>query len=119
MKKQFCRFISGMAVTILALAPLTARAEAYCTAIVTQAYTDASGHVTIYAPWRNDWTTLCNLNSPWKGVEPATCFGWFSVVNTAIVNGKSIKLFYADAQTNCATMPTYGYAPAPGYVMLT
>lgn len=118
MTKQVCKVISAMAATILAFAPLTARADAYCSAIVTLAYTDAGGHVTIYAPWRGGWTTLCNLNSAWKGVEPSTCFGWFSVVNTAVVNGKNIKLFYADAQANCATMPTYGDAPAPAYVML-
>lgn len=101
------------------LIPLSTQASINCAGVLTKAFTDSTGNVIIYAPWRGEWTQICNLNSTWSGVEPATCFGWFSVVNTAIFNGKSINIYYTHAQADCTTLAVYGNSQPPGYVMLT
>lgn len=113
------RIFSAIVVSCASFNPTLARADVYCSGSINQTYTDVSGNVVIYAPWRGDWTAICNLNYDWKAVKPATCFGWFSSVSTALVNGKGIIIYYTGSQVNCTTLQTYAESPAPFYIRLT
>lgn len=75
------------------------------------------GAVLVLTAWRNDFMQICNLTVIWKGVAPATCFAWMSQIAGAISAGKRTGFWYDGTEANfCATIPTYGSAPAPVYV---
>lgn len=97
-----------------------AHAAAYCSGGIYEAVTYDSGDIMILSAWRNDWTVVCNLNTPRGTISPSTCFAWFAQVQTAITAKKPMGIyFYTIEQSQCATMPTYGAAPTPGYVRTT
>jgi len=105
----------------LALAfPSNASATAWCSGPITNTLTYSNGTVMILSSWRSGWTQICNVKEEWKGVAPEVCYVWFSHVSSAITEDKSMTVYYTGIQqSECATMPTYGGAPAPAYVMLT
>lgn len=88
--------------------------------VITRVLTYSDGRVMIFAPWRNDFTDICNLQTTRNGVTPNTCFGWFSKISTAVAQQKKISIYYLTASgvTTCATIPTYASSPAPGYIEL-
>ncbi len=111
--------IGIFAAAALAATPVPVQATAYCSGFVTNVLTYSSGEVMIDGPWRSDWTSICNVNQEWKGVPPQTCYLWFSNISSSITENKSVNVYYpALEQAECATMPTYGNSPAPGYIML-
>ena len=71
----------------------------------------------INTSYRNDFTSICNINQVWNGVEPMTCALWFSTVKTAQSQNKLIKTYYFNF-SSCDALPTYDLSQSPGYVML-
>ena len=97
------------------LASSPARADVTCAFVPPTAHVMAAGDVLISNG--QDYFQVCNLRATWKGVEAATCFAWFSTINTAVVEKKAVILWYAGLNV-CSAVPTYSNAPAPLYVML-
>lgn len=111
------RVLPTLALGLLTI-PSTALADAYCSSTVpAQTLTYSNGRVTIFAPWRQDYTDICNTNVSWKGISTTTCLVWFAQVNNAQISGKGLIVYYAGiSQSECATMPLYDNAPAPLFI---
>lgn len=73
------------------------------------------GNVNILHTGRNDYTVICNLATPYQGVAITTCAMWTSMLQNIKENGGTAN-FYFDGTGTCATLPTYGSAPAPVYI---
>jgi len=114
--KKLIAIIGGITVLVL---PMNVNATAWCSGNITNSYTTSAGEVVIRSTWRNEYSSICNVKQDWKGVSPEVCYVWFSHVSNAITENKPVIVYYPSIdQTECATMPTYSGAPAPGYVML-
>ncbi|MEO9599791.1 hypothetical protein [Parasphingorhabdus sp.] len=115
MKKSI---LTALAAGVLIL-PSSANANAFCSGTVTHTLTYVNGGVMIRSTWRNNWTQICNVKEEWKGVTPEVCYIWFSHASSAVTENKPLTVHYLGLdQAECATMPTYGGAPAPYYVLL-
>ncbi|MEM9102340.1 MAG: hypothetical protein AAGB12_08445 [Pseudomonadota bacterium] len=77
-----------------------------------------NGNVSVYHTGRNLWTFICNLNGEWKNVNTVTCAMWTSMLQNIQQNNQE-ALFYYSGEGSCATLPTYGDAPAPSYIGTT
>lgn len=75
----------------------------------------ADGSVNVLHDGRNDFTIICNLKGTWKGVDTVTCAMWVSMLQSTQNNDKQ-AVFYYGGSGSCATLPTYGGAPAPVYI---
>lgn len=108
----------GAMVGALAFFAQPAHGEVYCVGPVSESLVTEGGSVLIYSSWRNDWTTVCNLNSARGNVSPQVCFSWFSAIQTAVTQRRNLGLYYLTPtdQSFCNTMPTYDNAPTPYYV---
>jgi hypothetical protein len=100
-----------------AMALSDARADTYCSGSSLEHLVLNEGTLAIRSSWRNDWTYLCNMQAPWKGVAVESCYSWFAMVASAKVHNKQIGVYYVGDVT-CATIGTYGNAPAPHYVRM-
>ncbi len=120
------RFITKRLVTrVLALAVAYSlampvySAPIYCRGKVNNTYIDATGTITIYGTWRADYTQLCNTKVVYIGIDPTTCFTWFSIALASQTKGLDVIASYDHASAPaCNTLPTYGFTPAPRYFML-
>jgi len=72
-----------------------------------------SGNVTSGATGSWNWVTICNANSVLNSVSPAVCGNWYAALLSAQATGKTIHIYYDDANNNgiadCATFP--GWVP--------
>lgn len=102
---------------VLAAAAAPARADSSCTGSVLEHLVYNDGTLMIRSNWRNDWTSLCSMQAPWKGVSTEACFAWFGLVTTARTHAKPVVIYYAGSFT-CPSLGTYGNAPAPLYVRM-
>ena len=105
----------------LCVALLTAstgvRAELYCEGKVQRVLIYGNGDLMILTDHRGDWTTICNVETARAGVSTNTCKSWQASLNIALTADKMVTIYYSDAALkSCGTLPTYGAAPAPGYV---
>ncbi len=118
--------VIARAALILATAAFSTAAFAapqWCTGTIAQLWIDAGGNVMAYPSWRADHVRICNVNdsvttSNGIPVTPTTCLGWAALLRSAIQNQKATIIYYNEAPT-CSSLPTYGSAPVPYYVMLT
>ena len=102
------------------ISPMTAKAEAYCSGLTSEAIAYSNGDVMVLTTWRGDWITICNLNNTRNGVTPQTCFAWFSTINSSILYNKAVGYYFTGIDPSaCATIATYVNAPVPYYVRLT
>ena len=104
----------------LLASPQVAFADAFCgPSVITRSLIYIDGSVKIWAPWRNDYITVCNLKTNWKSVDPQLCWSWYTKIDNAVSKGNKIAIYYGGiTQAECAAMPTYDGAPAPLYVEL-
>jgi hypothetical protein len=114
---RLSKLVALLGVAAFATSPGVRAAELYCTGLVSEHLVYADGTLMVSTTWLTGWTYLCNLQSPWKGVSTEACFSWFSLVTAARTNNKPVGLYYDSTQT-CATLPSYGNAPAPIYVRM-
>lgn len=89
----------------------------WCKGTITNVYLTSNGELVIRGDWRHQHTTLCGLESEWKGVSTEACKGWLSLSMAAKVSNANVIVYYEDVNS-CADIPAYGAAPSPGYVML-
>ena len=109
------KFVCALA---LALSLPAYGAPQWCTGRIAHYLTWANGDVSMLPTWRQDYVTICNLQSSYKGVEPSVCVSWFALLQSAVTSGRISYTHYQDAPA-CNAIPTYGNAPTPAYVLLT
>jgi hypothetical protein len=107
-------FRAGLLLAFAAGSAETARADAYCSGTVQQYYVQYDGMLVIRSSWRNDWTALCSVQTPWRNVSTEACYTWVGTVTTAKVNNKTVGAYYVGSY-DCTTLATYESAPAPLY----
>jgi hypothetical protein len=105
-----------LSATALAFAGPLSAAPLWCDGTLGQTYITNTGQFLLSGSWRNDITMICDLNQSWNGIAPETCAFWYSLLVSAKTNNKPARVYY-DTSYTCATLPTYGSSPAPGYVM--
>ena len=88
-----------------------------CVGTLNISYMTRNGDVLVRGTWRNDITQICNLKTEWKGITPDICAGWKAMLDAAVTLGRTVSIYYSP-DVNCATIPYYGDAPSPYYVML-
>lgn len=99
----------------LLLLSMPSQAAFHCTVDVVRVLVYAGGNVNVLHSGRDDYTVICNLNSPQNGVAVTTCAMWTSMLqNIKKANGKAI--FYYSGTGTCADIATYGSAPTPVYI---
>jgi hypothetical protein len=94
-----------------------ARADVFCSGPVFEHLVYSDGTLMIRASWRGDWTVICGLQSPWKGVATEVCFSWFALVTSAKVHNKQMGIYYA-GDVPCNALGSYSSAPMPAYVRM-
>jgi hypothetical protein len=111
--------VSHLAVACLLFisASSAARADVYCTGNILDHLVFNEGTLMIRGSWRNDWTYLCSMQTPWKGVATEACFTWFGLLTAARTHNKSIGIYYS-GDTPCSALANHGGAPAPLYVRM-
>lgn len=108
----------GIFFAALALGLTTnAAANVQCVGTVNSSYVLTDGTVRIVASWRNDHTTICDMNTDWNGITPDVCLAWLAKIDAAVSLNKSLVVHYYTA-SDCATLPVYGSSVAPNFVML-
>ena len=77
-----------------------------------------SGLINVLHSGRGDYTGICNLNGDYMGVSATTCAMWTSMLLQLKKDGKKANFYYdtTPQYNSCATLPTYGSAPAPVYI---
>jgi hypothetical protein len=98
-----------------ALLPLHAVAEYECNAKIQNVLIYKEGLVNVLHSGRGDYTVVCSLAADHGGVSPSTCAMW-AVMLQAIKKKNGTANFYFTGTGSCATLPTYGSAPAPVYI---
>jgi hypothetical protein len=118
-RKEKMKKLAATFVTIASMFALATPAHAvgYCTGTISVVYNYSNGDVMFTSSWRSNLTKVCNLEQVWKGINPQTCWSWFAVAQTAVTESRNVIVYYPSlaSSADCATMPTYGSAPAPGY----
>ena len=103
--------------SLLATSASVAQAQQWCGTKVRDQYINSSGDLVVYASIRNDYLQVCNLNTTWKSVTPQTCAGWYGLIKSAVSRNASMTFLYNES-TPCTSIPRYGDAPVPIYIML-
>lgn len=104
-------------VILLSFFAVQAQAAQWCNTNVSNLIVYGDGNVVVAASVRGDYLQVCNINQEWKGVTPPTCASWLGLIRSGVSRAASM-IFYYNEDTACTAIPTYGSAPAPGYVML-
>lgn len=112
--------VAAVALSLSLLIGGTARAnEIWCSGTVANVLMYKNGQLMVVPSFRNDYLTVCNVQSTWNEVDSTVCWGWYSTLMAAKKAGKTVTIFYSDpAATACSTLATYGSSPAPAYVMI-
>jgi hypothetical protein len=93
------------------------QAQQWCSSTVSQTWMWRDGGLYLLAGFRGDHLQVCNINETWKGITPATCASWQGMIRSAVARKTSMLFYYAEP-TPCASIPTYGNAPSPSYIMM-
>jgi hypothetical protein len=112
--KSSLKFVFLAAISLLVSAESRAT---HCYGTIKALYVDASSNVLILPSFRNDWVQICNSQSAWSGIDPGTCKIWIGLATTLRVTQEQAVVYYSSASLACDTIPSYGEAPAPGYIM--
>jgi hypothetical protein len=108
---------TAIAASIFALSAQISAAPQWCTFTIDRVWTDASGGVLAFPKERGDHLLFCNLTQEHKGVKPQTCKSWNQLLTLATLTKKKVIIHYPDIAA-CESIPHYGTAPIPTYIML-
>ena len=97
----------------------TSMAYHFCKGTIIDVWLDEYGKLYINGSWRNGHTQICDIDSIWNGMSVEVCKGWLSLSTAAQISKADVIVRYDDEDTeSCSTLPTYGNAPKPNYIML-
>jgi hypothetical protein len=112
MKNKFLRLFV-LSTSLLVSQQAAAAYECYVKVVNVLVYAD--GSVNVLHTGRNDYTVVCNLNTDRQGVSPTTCAVWFALLESVKKRNGTANIYF-NGNESCATLPTYGSAPAPVYI---
>jgi hypothetical protein len=116
------RAFFGVTFIALLLMPLVASADdaIWCEGTIGGVFVTGDGSVQVSPSWRNDWVQVCSLEANYKGgVTPKVCSAWLASLLLANETQQRTTIRYdGQGSMTCATVPNYGGAPPPSYVML-
>ena len=94
---------------------LSAGAHAYisCSGTLSGVLMYANGNVMIQGTWRNDWTTICNTQTDWGGIDTSACVAWYGAAVKTSQSHITVGIYYNGDAYTCANLPTYGSTPPP------
>jgi hypothetical protein len=101
-----------------AVLPQPALADADCIGTITNTAVFGDGAVVVRGTWRSDYTQVCNVKTEWKGITPDVCSSWKAMIDAGLSLSRQVRVYYPGSSWVCSTLPTYGDAPAPQYLML-
>jgi hypothetical protein len=113
--KAVAKLVATGALGGLLVLPGVARASAYCTGVPVEINTHSDGTVMLFATWRNDWISVCNIDRIRDGVTPTMCMTWAAQLVTAASQGKMVGFYYENA-SNCTSIANFANSPAPTYI---
>jgi hypothetical protein len=114
MFKTACRMLA-LAISLTLATPVFA-AQIWCTGTLVAVYIDNNGGVFLRGAWHQNYQQICQINQTWKGIAPETCAFWAGLMATSKTHDKTVIVSY-DTTYTCASLPNYGDAIAPIYVM--
>ena len=100
---------------VLGTLPLSSFANFDCSTKILHVLVYADGSVNMFTAVRNDYTYVCNIETPRLGIQTTTCAIWTAALFEARKNNSNIALYYS-GDGSCATLPTYSNSPAPVYL---
>ena len=109
------KLILSAALTLLLVSLSTAYAEYYCSGAVSHVSIAQNGRVSVISTEifpDGEGRDVCNLYTPFKGVQTATCRGWLAILMAAQISKEPVTLCYIDTYT-CSTQPTWDSASVP------
>ena len=95
----------------------SASSSKWCKGNIKDVWVQNNGLAYIHGDWRGNHTTICSVTSTWKGVKPETCTVWLGIAQQAHATQTGVVLRYKNI-SSCKTIPIFGNAPAPDYIML-
>ncbi len=104
------------ALVLLHFSP-AARADQWCQGLIRHVLTDASGNVMAVPSFRGDWVQVCSISAAWKGISVDICKSWLGTLTALSLTQRTTTMFYS-GDTACNAIPSYGSAPAPGYIAI-
>lgn len=107
-----------IAVFLLCVMSFKATSAFFCEVEVQKVLIYSNGYVNIFHSGRNDFTYICNLNSPYKEVSVTTCAMWTAFLQNVQQN-QNKAVFYYKGSGSCESLATYGNSPAPVYIGTT
>jgi hypothetical protein len=110
------KYLIGIALSVACASP--SYATSYCHGKVNNVFVDSSGHVIFKGDWLGNYTEACALDGSWNNISASTCSAWFAILESADDKQETVLIEYTGSTYTCSTLPTYGSAPAPGYIML-
>ncbi len=98
--------------TLFMMQSVVYAANLNCSGSITHAYINDGGGLVVRSTWRSDYTQLCDIDT-----DPVQCSLWASLITSSITSDKEVIIRYRDIEA-CNTLPIYGNAPKPEYVMI-
>jgi hypothetical protein len=95
------------------------RADISCTGTLGGVILYADGTVMISSSWRGDWTSLCNSQNGWAGIDTSTCLAWYGAAVKAAASHIVVATYYSGNTYSCTNLPTYASSISPIYFMTT
>lgn len=102
------------------ISQIAAAQNLWCAGTITGVYINSNKEVIVNGSWRSEWTRICRTDGSIGDIDTVTCSLWTSLITSAINNNKKMTFHYNELPegTICDTLPTYGDAPTPSYVMI-
>jgi hypothetical protein len=94
-----------------------AAATQWCNGLISNMLIQFDGILMVIPEFRQDWIALCSVTAQYGSISPDTCRSWQSSITTAIAMKLTTTILFVDAPA-CNVVPTYGNAPAVGYVRI-
>jgi hypothetical protein len=114
MRKMLAIIASGVFLT--GLTGAISAAPQWCQGTMSNLFVSSDGTVYVLPSYRADYTRICNLNTETGGVSVVNCAAWLAMLRNAVQRQSTVLVYYGDVPA-CNSIPTYGAAPLPGYVM--
>lgn len=103
---------------LLSLTSLNAIAkDVWCNGAIINVWVQSDGSAFIHGDWRGAHTMICSVNASWKGVSSEVCKTWLGIAQQAHATQKPVIVRYSNV-SSCKSIPHYGNAPSPEYIML-
>jgi len=119
MRKTSLRSSLVCGVAVVSMSVFSSANALDCSGKISHVLMYSSGVVMIVGSWRGDYTVICSTDGSWGGIASETCLAWYGTALKARADNTTVDVYYASpGSSTCATLPTYGGALVPGYLLV-